>query len=211
LSALFYWEVSSLLYKAIDAKLEPLRETEYTYWQLFVFSIGIFVGAIIIGILLNQFLAVFAYRYFLAPTLDVINWLSALYDSPFWLMLIIFIKNSLAVVLCIVLARRTRGISISLLLGLNGLIIGSVLTMWYLTDLSLVMIIVGIMPHGIFEFTAVFLGSAYGLKLLLTRDSLLNKYNNLIKNKIIRILMPLLFLAACTEVYITPIFMRLIQ
>jgi stage II sporulation protein M len=204
-------EVSSLLYKAIDAKLEPLRETDYTYWQLLVFSMRIFAGAIIIGILLNQVLAVFAYRYFLAPTLDVINWLSALYDNPFWLMLIIFFKNSLAVVLCICLARRTRGISISLLLGLNGLIIGSVLTMWYLTDLSLAMIIVGIMPHGIFEFTAVFLGSAYGLKLLLTRESMLQKYNTLIKHKIIRILIPLLLLAACIEAYITPVFMSLVQ
>lgn len=200
-----------MLYKAIDAKLEPLRETDYTYWQLFVFSMRIFVGAIIIGIIFNQFLAVFAYQYLLAPTLGIINKLSALFGNPFWLVLIIFFKNSLAVILCICLARRTRGISISLLLGLNGLIIGSVLTMWHLTDLSITMIIVGIMPHGIFEFTAVFLGSAYGLKLLLTKDSLLNKYNNLIKNKIIRILMPLLFVAACTEVYITPIFMGLIQ
>jgi stage II sporulation protein M len=200
-----------LLYKAIDAKLEPLREKDHTFWQLFVFSMRIFAGAIIIGILFNQFLAVFAYQYFLAPTLGIINRLAALYDHPFWLMLIIFLKNSLAVVLCICLARRTRGISISLLLGLNGLIIGSVLTMWYLTDLSLTMIIVGIMPHGIFEFTAVFLGSAYGLKLLLTRESVLKKYNNLIKNKIIRILIPLLLVAACIEAYITPVFMGLIQ
>jgi uncharacterized membrane protein SpoIIM required for sporulation len=137
-----------LLYKAIDAKLETLRETNYSIWQLFVFSVRIFVGAIIIGILLNQILAVFAYQYLLAPTLGVIKKLSALYDNPFCLMLIIFFKNSLAVILCITLARRTRGISISLLLGLNGLIIGSVLTMWYLTDLSLAMIIVGVMPHG---------------------------------------------------------------
>ena len=199
-----------MLYKAIDAKLEPLRETDYTYWQLFVFSMRIFAGAIIIGILFNQFLAVFAYKFLLAPTLGIINKLAALYDNPFWLMLIIFFKNSLAVVLCIALARRTRGISISLLLGLNGLIIGSVLTMWYLTDLSLTMIIVGIMPHGIFEFTAVFLGSAYGLKLLLTRESMLNKYNTLIKNKIIRILIPLLLVAAFIEAYITPVFMSLV-
>lgn len=200
-----------MLYKAIDAKLGLLRETDYTYWQLFVFSMRIFIGAIIIGIVLNQFLAVFAYQYFLAPTLSLINKLAALYDNPFWLMLIIFFKNSLAVILCICLARRTRGISISLLLGLNGLIIGSVLTMWYLTDLSLVMIIVGIMPHGIFEFTAVFLGSAYGLKLLLTRDSMLKNCNSLIKNKIIRILMPLLLVAACIEAYITPVFMSFVQ
>lgn len=200
-----------MLYKAIDAKLEPLRETDYTYWQLFVFSMRIFAGAIIIGILFNQFLAVFAYQYLLSPTLGLINKLAALYDNPFWLMLIIFFKNSLAVILCIYFARRTRGISISLLLGLNGLIIGSVLTMWHQTDLSLTMIIVGIMPHGLFEFTAVFLGSAYGLKLLLTKDSLLTKYNNLIKNKTIRILVPLLLVAACVEAYITPVFMSLIQ
>ena len=73
------------------------------------------------------------------------------------------------------------------------------------------MIVVGIMPHGIFEFTAVFLGSAYGLKLLLTRESMLNKYNTLIKNKIIRILIPLLLVAACIEAYITPVFMSFIQ
>jgi uncharacterized membrane protein SpoIIM required for sporulation len=200
-----------LLYKAIDAKLKPLRETDYTFLQLFVFSMRIFIGAIIIGILFNQFLAVFAYQYLLAPTLSVINKLSALYGNPFWLMLIIFFKNSLAVVLCIILARRTRGISISLLLGLNGLIIGSVLTMWYLTDMSLAMILAGVLPHGIFEFTAVFLGSAYGLKLLLTKESALNKYNSLIKNKVIKILLPMLFVAACMEVYITPIFVSLVK
>jgi stage II sporulation protein M len=200
-----------LLYKTIDAKLEPLRETDHTIWQLFVFSMRIFAGAIIVGILLNQILAVFAYQYLLSPTLDVIGWLSALYDNPLWLMLIIFFKNSLAVVLCIALAKRTRGISISLLLGMNGLIIGSVLTMWYLTDMSLAVIFAGVMPHGIFEFTAVFLGSAYGLKLLLTKESVLNKYKSLIKNKVIKILLPMLFLAACMEVYITPMFMSLVK
>jgi stage II sporulation protein M len=200
-----------MLYKTLDLKLNPLRESNYSYTQLFAYSALTFLIAIIIGILFNQYIAEFAYQYFLAPTLDMINYISTIYDNLFLLMLLIFFKNCLAIILCLYLTRRTRGASIALLLGMNGIIIGAILTMCYLMDMSLVFILAGIMPHGIFEFTAVFFGTALGLKLLFAKEEELSEYKIEVNNKVIKILIPLLLMAAFVEVYITPMFMSMVE
>lgn len=199
-----------MLYKTLDLKLNPLRESNYSYTQLFIISALLFIGAIIVGIVFNQYLAEFAYRHFLEPTFSIIDKLN-IFNSPFVFMLLIFLKNIIAVLITLYLARRTRGISIILLLCLNGAIIGSFLTLCCIYDMSLVMILVGILPHGIFEFTAVFWGAALGLKLLFVKEEELNKYKTEVNKLVCRWIVPILFVAAFIEVYITPICMSLVN
>jgi stage II sporulation protein M len=198
-----------MLYKTLDSKLNPLRETNYSYLRLFSYSALAFIIAIIIGIIFNQYIAEFAFEYMLLPILTMFGKVLDIFDNSIILMLMIFFKNCLAIILCIYLARRTRGISIALVLGMNGVIIGSILMACYLLDMSLALILVGIMPHGIFEFTGVFLGASYGLKLLFAKEEEINKYNIEVKNKVIKILVPLLFVSAFVEAYITPVFMNM--
>jgi stage II sporulation protein M len=199
-----------MLYKTLDQKLAPLQEENYSYLRLFSYSALTFIMAIILGALLNQYIAEFAYEYMLAPILGVMSYVSTIYDNPILLMLMIFFKNSLAIILCICIARRTRGISVALLLGMNGLIIGSILTACYLLDMPLIYIIAGIMPHGILEFSGAFLGAAYGLKLVFAKEEDISKYNIEVKNNVIKILIPVLFVAAFVEIFITPIFMSMV-
>jgi uncharacterized membrane protein SpoIIM required for sporulation len=68
-------------------------------------------------------------------------------------------------------------------------------------DVSLSYKFFGIMTHGIFEFTAVFLGIAYGVQLMLLPESQHRK----IKMKLLYIIAPLLIAAAFIEFYVTPI------
>jgi stage II sporulation protein M len=196
-----------LFYKILDPKLEKLRESSYSYLKLFIISAIIFIGTIIIGVILNQYIAEFAYEYMLAPILNIIY---KIYDYAFLVVLFVFFKNSLAIITCIFLARRTKGISLAFLLGLNGIIIGAILIMFYMSGMSLLLIITGIMPHGIFEFTGVFLGASYGFKLLFVKEEDINEYNIEVKNRVIKTLIPLLFIAAFIEVYITPVFMIMV-
>jgi stage II sporulation protein M len=198
-----------MLFKILDPKLNIMRETSHSYLKLFIISALTFIGTIIIGLIFNQYLAEFAFQYMLSPTLSIIDKLLKIYDNPLLLVLLIFFKNCLAIIACIYFARRTRGISIALLLGLNGIIIGSILTRSYLLDMSLATIIAGIMPHGVLEFPGVFLGASYGLKLLLVKEEETNEYNIEVKHKVINILVPILFVAACIEAYITPMFMSM--
>ena len=196
--------------KLFDPKLKILRESSYSYLKLFVLSALIFMGTIIIGILINQYVAEFAYQYMLAPTLSIINKIYKIYDYTFLVVLLVFFKNSFAIITCIYFARRTKGVSLAFLLGLNGIIIGAILIMFYMSGMPLILIIAGILPHGIFEFTGVFLGASYGFKLLFVKEEEINDYKIEVKNKIFKTLIPILFIAAFVEVYITPIFMMIV-
>lgn len=199
-----------MLYKILDLRLNNSRETNRTYLNLFITSALIFIGTIIIGIVFNKYFAGFSYKYMLTPSLNIINKILKIYDSTFINVLIIFFKNCLAIIASIYFARRTRGISIAVLLCMNGIIIGAILTMFYMCGMSLGMIMAGILPHGILEFVGVFLGASYGLKLLFIKEEEINEFSIDVKNKVIKILIPILFAAAFIEVVITPRFMSII-
>ena len=117
----------------------------------------------------------------------------------------IFIKNITAVLLTIALARRTRGVSVAVLLILNGLIIGSVLNMLRLHGYEVKWLVAGIITHGVFEFTGLFLAGALGLKLVLLSAEQLKRYKKELCLVITAVLIPVFLAAAYVEAFITPV------
>ncbi|SHH20801.1 stage II sporulation protein M [Anaerosphaera aminiphila DSM 21120] len=97
------------------------------------------------------------------------------------------------------------------ILVLNGIIIGA-LPMLTGTNFVSTMVF-GILPHGIFELSAIILGASFGVMICLTivrkiigkntvEFKILLKY---ILKKYVFVIIPLLVIAAIVEAYITPI------
>lgn len=103
----------------------------------------------------------------------------------------------------------------------NGFIIGMVIT--YTSIKGGVSVITtlftGILPHGIFELTAIFLSVAMGMELCrvisskfrfnrsIQSETILETLNNIAKTYVL-VVMPLLTLAALIECYVTPMLIK---
>ena len=130
--------------------------------------------------------------------------------SSFHLMVAIFIRNSFACLLSIVLGLFF-GIAPIGIISLNGFIVGVVVFVAQ-KEIGFVNVLLGIVPHGIIELPIVFISAAIGMKignevlrtLLKTEDS-----PNLKKEffsglqVFVYVVLPLLFVAAMIEAYIT--------
>lgn len=86
-------------------------------------------------------------------------------NQPIVSALLIFMNNYISMAQMLIFGV-VAGISPLITLGLNGAIVGMLLSLSAGSDLTLLQIIVfGILPHGIFELFAFFLCGAIGLKL----------------------------------------------
>ncbi len=131
--------------------------------------------------------------------------------SSFYLMFAIYFRNSFACLLSIGLGFFF-GIAPVGIIAFNGFIVG-VVVFKAMEITSFQHIVLGIIPHGIIELPMVFLSAAIGLKIghEVTR-SLLTKEGGWvnIKNEFfdglqafVYVVLPLLFLAAMIEAYVT--------
>jgi len=185
-------------YQYLDTKLFGYREKSYGTASLFIIGALAFLAVALVGVLLSD-LIVYPFNMAVVTMFTALTWLmDATNNSGPVIAAAIFLKNFLAISLCVLLARQTRGISLLLIILVNGLMIGSVLTAM---DVSLSYKFFGIMTHGIFEFTAVFLGIAYGVQLMLLPEL----RHRSIKMKLLYIIAPLLIAAAFIEFYVTPL------
>lgn len=195
-----------LPYRLLETRLLNHRGKPYTYLHLFVVSMMFFLSLALLGGTFHYVLANFAYNFFMEPTIKGADKVTVLLGgSAAASALVLFLKNTTAVLVAIAFARRTRGISIILLLGLNALIIGSVLKALYAGGHEALWLAGGVLTHGIFEFTAIFLGAAYGLKILLASDEQLSQISRQVYLLGLKYLLPLLVVAAIVEAFITPL------
>lgn len=102
----------------------------------------------------------------------------------------------------------------------NGIILGLILTYTSMQGGPSIIrsLFTGILPHGVFELTAIFLSVAMGMELcrvitnkfrMVNRggnESILETLNNIAKTFVL-VVMPLLVIAALVECYITPMLM----
>ncbi|MFX4262549.1 stage II sporulation protein M [Pelotomaculum propionicicum] len=198
-----------LLYRILDAKLLSIRKRPYSGASLFLISMAVFAAAVLAGGLLEPVLALPAYELLLKPSINGINGMAqAMGGSGAAAAASIFIKNITAVLLTIALARRTRGVSVAILLILNGLIIGSVLNMLRMHGYGVKWLAAGIMTHGVFELTGLFLAGALGLKLVLLPAEQLERYKKELCLVITAVLIPIFLAAAYVEAFITPAVLR---
>lgn len=106
----------------------------------------------------------------------------------------------------------------ALTLGTNGATLGLFAGYYVRQNISLLKYLLGVLPHGIFELTALILSAAMGLYLCSTiTNALRQKQKGTFRpalNRCCQILylwvLPLLLIAALIETYITPILFNLV-
>lgn len=194
-----------LPYRLIESKLRQWRQKTYSPRQLVWLAVLLFLGSVMIGGVLHPVLAKPAYLFLLKPTTNALDALSmALGGLPLAISLAIFLKNAAAVLITIGFARRTRGISVALLLVVNGLMIGSVLTVSVLHH-PLGVVAAGFLTHGILELAGVMLGASLGLGLLLSTEEQLLHWRRHSARTFALMVLPILFTAAVLEGHLTPV------
>lgn len=105
----------------------------------------------------------------------------------------------------------------ALSLGVNSIILGALAALYSNNGFSLLMLLAGILPHGIFELPALFLSLGAGLCLCKNVSAYIRKNEKgVMKPLLLNILrvvcvliLPLLAAAAVMETYVTPLVMSL--
>lgn len=136
--------------------------------------------------------------------------------SPLEIMLLIFINNTIAMFTAI-LFGIVLGIVPLMVLVLNGFIIGTIVNM-LLTENGLSFIIAGLVPHGIIEIPMLLLSTSIGMRIGYEVLSALAGKPSDIKREFIKgmklffyWMIPLIFLAALIETFITPVVIYLVS
>ncbi|VUT24724.1 MAG: hypothetical protein MASP_00666 [Candidatus Methanolliviera sp. GoM_asphalt] len=174
----------------------------------YLISTGIiFAASIVSGILFAIFYStsdgiILSLQQLFEPLMDI---------PKYELMLIIFENNLLTSFLAIVFGIFF-GIFPILVLVANGFILGDLSYHVYL-DKGIYYVLAGLLPHGIFELSAVILSCALGIRLgAIFLNRLLEKAAPDLKQSFINslkiflcLVIPMLLLASVIEVWITPI------
>lgn len=135
-------------------------------------------------------------------------------DSP----LVLFVKifaNNLGACILLFLGGASLGALTILILGLNGLLIGSIIEL-VRQQQGIVFIAAALIPHGIFEIPSFIVAGALGI---LLGQALAAEWQgegdaaetaSHLGKTFVKIVVPLLAVAAVTEAFITPAILRLI-
>lgn len=108
--------------------------------------------------------------------------------------LFIFLKNALVVLLCVLLGRVTKGVFPALVCLLNGVILGflgAILARY--GHVAWWKYAVALLPHGVIELAAVFLGCAIGVTALTRKEKLV----------LLKYPLAMLAVAACVETWVS--------
>ncbi|MDN5310951.1 MAG: stage sporulation protein [Methanolobus sp.] len=136
--------------------------------------------------------------------------------SPLEIMLLIFINNTIAMFIA-VLFGIVLGIVPFLVLVFNGFIIGTIVRM-LLIDNGLAFIVAGLVPHGIIEIPLLLLSTSIGMRIGFEVLRAIAGKPSDIKQEFLKgmkfffyWMVPLIFLAALIETFITPVIMYLVS
>ena len=134
--------------------------------------------------------------------------------NSFSIFLLIFLNNSIKA-FAVILLGFFFGMAPFLLLAANGTLLG-VVAYIVSQESGWTFLFLGILPHGIFEIPALILSVSYGLWLGVKFYRKI-KYNESFKSHFIhsikffgKIILPLLFIAALIEAFVTPILINLV-
>lgn len=140
-------------------------------------------------------------------------------NTPFMDMVFLFIKNTRAAIMMMVLGLIPFGIGTALAIGMNGALVGFVLLAGeVMNGQAFEMFIFGILPHGITEIGAFLIASALGFKLTVVMTKKLRKKELVEPLKVVWkrsvrlffvVVVPLLVVSAILEAYVTPVILRI--
>jgi stage II sporulation protein M len=139
---------------------------------------------------------------------DSFGWIKHL--SPVLIMIVIFLNNAVKSLFAIVLGAGF-GIVPILFVGGNGIILGLIANL-VLREQGIIFVLAAILPHGIIEIPMILISAGLGLRLgfftyLSIKGKKLDMKYELLESLrfYIRIIMPLLFVSAMIETFVTPL------
>lgn len=172
-------------------------------------------------LLLSSALGAYIAIYHSKETQAVINWaadaLSPGMDLPKTELFFFIFKNNITALFYSLMESIVFGISSIGMIIANGVIIG-VFMILVTEKASLIFFISGILPHGIFEIPAAVITASMGMrigstviaKLKKEKVSIIKEIYNAIKYFLL-LVVPLLFIAAFVEAFITPVILSLVS
>lgn len=133
----------------------------------------------------------------------------ALKLPPLKLFEFIFLKNLVTAIIA-VLSGLIFGFVPILVIIINGLILG-IVSLVFLREFGAIVLLAGLAPHGIFEIPALIFSAASGIwlwqsifrRIIYKEKTLTNEFKSIV-NFLIIVIIPMLFIAALIESFITP-------
>ena len=162
-----------------------------------------------------------AYGHFPGYALESLSGIQELAEmlsgmSAIQIMLLIFTNNAVKLFIAMIFGVFFGVLPFAFLV-LNGFVLGVFIHLLMIENGPL-FIIAGLTPHGIIEIPMLLISSAIGFKLGHHLLLYISKKNDNLKNELIRSikyylhwLLPLIFIAAVIETFITPIFIDLVS
>jgi len=168
---------------------------------------GIFIISVIAGLVVSLKDLGLSENY-LNMLKESFGWIKDL--SPIGIMLVIFLNNALKSLLAIVLGAGF-GIIPVIFVGGNGLLLGLVANQ-VSSEKGALFVLAATLPHGIIEIPMILISSGLGLRLgYLMYSSIMGKKTDMRSELMqclwiyIRIVVPLLFVSAVIETFVTPL------
>ncbi len=188
--------------KNIYKDLEYLKSSR----KYILIMTGIFVISVIAGLVASLKDLGLSENY-LDMLKESFGWIKDLH--PIGIMLVIFLNNALKSLLSIVLGAGL-GIIPVIFIGGNGLLLGIVANQ-VSSEKGVLFVLAAILPHGIMEIPMVLISSGLGLRLgYLMYSSIMGKETDMrfeLTQSLriyMRIIVPLLFVSAVVETFVTP-------
>jgi stage II sporulation protein M len=189
--------------KNLNKDLEFLRSSR----KYILIMTGIFIISMIAGFLASLKDLGLSENY-LDMLKESFGWIKDLH--PIGIMLVIFLNNAVKSLFAIVLGAGF-GIIPLIFVGGNGILLGLVANQ-VSREQGLLFVLAAILPHGIMEIPLVLISSGLGLRLgYLMYSSIMGKETDMRSELMqslriyMRIIMPLLFVSAVVETFVTPI------
>lgn len=186
-----------------------LKKIEYikNSWKYILIMTCIFAVSLIIGLTVSLKDLSLSENY-LEILKNSFGWIKTL--SPLSIMLVIFLNNAVKSLFSIVLGAGFGLIPILFIAG-NGLVLGLIAAQ-VSKEQGIVFVLAALLPHGIIEVPMVLISAGLGLRLgYFVYLSLCGQKNDLKYELVeslsayVRIIMPLLFIAAVIETFVTPL------
>lgn len=168
--------------------MSPAMYKWISVWFL-VFAFGTVSGYVFYEQLLPQMVPIFEMG------INVSDNLSSEGTPPYWLAVIIFTKNLSVALLCTLAGRATRGMFPTIVCTVNGAVIGFIAALFAATGVAVWKFALVLLPHGIFELSAIFAACAIGILAAGIRE----------KMSMLRVPAALLGTAAVVETWISPV------
>lgn len=181
---------------------------------LWIVVTGLFAGVFVIGCVVGLFIPTDAKLMLIEAILEKFGAILA-NSTTDWLLAVNVFINNLVVALIVLIFSLIPFLSLFIIFG-NGMIIGVFLDLlWrvnYLEPGSFMAGVIGLLPHGVFELTAIFLAGSFGttalLKLLFTKTIQPQQSRLQFLGYTVQwffyIVVPLLVIAALVETFLSP-------